>query len=162
MSRLSSRASDNPNAGKRRAFTLMEVLIALAIFAMASVFLGAAYLNVLIGYQTAVRDTQADEDIRFARSEMMLLADRKKVEEGGNFDSLNGRRIQWKAEIISTNLPDLFDVVFTSEISDPGKPTKTISEKIRLLRPTWSEAGERQKLRAETQKRIEEMNVKAK
>lgn len=48
----------------RRAFTLIEVLVSLAIFALAAVSLGAAYSNVLLSRQTLRVDEQASRTAR--------------------------------------------------------------------------------------------------
>ena len=42
----------------KRGFTLVEVLVALCIFAMAAVVLGSAYVNVLTGYEVVSRGVQ--------------------------------------------------------------------------------------------------------
>ena len=73
-------------SGRRtRAFTLLEVLMAMALFAMAAVMLASAYLNVLNSYETAGRAAQLNEDFAFARQLVLNEPDRKKVEEGGEF-----------------------------------------------------------------------------
>lgn len=144
-----------------RGFTIIEVLMALALFALAAVVMGAAYVNVLNAYAVAGRSTQGEEDVRFAREQLMLETDVKKAEEGGEFTSADGRNVRWKAKIQPTQMPDLFDVTFTCESNEPGttKPLDT-TQTFRLLRPTWSDAAERDKLRQEARKRIEELNAK--
>ena len=79
----------------RRGFTLVEVLVALCIFAMAAVALGSAYLNVLISYDVLARGMQVNEDIAFARQLVLRESDRKKLEQGGEFDTAGGRRARW-------------------------------------------------------------------
>ena len=143
-----------------RAFTLIEVLIALSIFAMAAVVLGAAYVNVLLSYETAARSTQGDEDVRFARAQLLAIADPKKIEEGGDFDSPGGRRVHWSAQIESTETADLFLVHFLCEINDPAAPdAPKIAQDFRVLRPTWSDPAERDKLRQDARQRIQELNA---
>jgi len=51
----------------RRAFTLLEVLAALAIFALTAIVLGSAYLNILNSYAVVGRGTEDAQDIAFAR-----------------------------------------------------------------------------------------------
>jgi general secretion pathway protein I len=62
-----------------RGFTLLEVLIALMVFALAAVVLGAAYVNVLHAYDVVNRGNSHDEDLQFARSLLLSEPDRKKV-----------------------------------------------------------------------------------
>jgi len=142
-----------------RAFTLVEVLVALSIFALAVVVLGSSYLNVLNSYEAVSRGVQTGEDFVFARQLVLNEPDREKVEKGGEFDTASGHRARWTAAIESTNVADLFAVTFTCEISDPGRaePDRVV-QNFRLLRPTWSkDPAERSKLREEAKTRILEM-----
>ncbi len=141
-------------------FTLIEVMVALAVFALSTVVIGAAYVNVLSGYNAASKGFQRDEDLRFARSLLMAQADIKKVEEGGEFDTADQRRVRWSGTVEPTNTADLFTVTFTCEISSLGTVgnDRKVTEVFRLLRPTWSEDADRTTLREEARKRIEEFN----
>jgi len=140
------------------AFTLVEVLVALSILALSAVVLGSAYVNVLISYESLSRDFQGDEDLRFAMSQLLSETKLESVEEGAEFEGVKQRRLRWKAEVEPTNVADLFTVTFQCEISDPAKGSSTVTRRFRLLRPTWSEATERQKLKEDARKRIEELN----
>lgn len=133
--------------------------MALVIFAMAAVVLGSAYVNVLIGYEAVARGLVANEDVAHARHLVLNEADREKVEDGGEFDTADGRRARWTAEITSTNIADLFNVTFTCEIPDPAKPESLkVSETFVLLRPTWSiDPGERGKLKEQSKTKILEL-----
>jgi general secretion pathway protein I len=147
---------DNTTSVRRlRAFTLLEVLVALAIFAMAAIALGAAYANVLISYADLNRVDERHEDVRFARAALLAEADRENAEEGAEFESGEGRRVRWRAEIEPTNVADLFAVTFVCEVEVPGEMRpREIVQTFRLLRPTWSDAAERETLRAEARDRI--------
>jgi general secretion pathway protein I len=145
------------------AFTLIEVLFALAILGFAAVALGGAYVNVLVCYQRVSRDTQADADLRFAISQALAEPDRDKLEEGSDFEGVGGQRVRWKAELTSTTVADLFDVKITCDLYDPGQGgTVTRVQTLRVLRPTWSEDTERTKLRDDARKRIQELNGESK
>ena len=150
----------NPKSKIPRGFTLIEVLIALSIFAMAAVVLGASYVNVLLSYQNAARSTQGDEDVKFARAQLLAIADPKKIEDGGDFDSPGGRRVHWSAQIEPTETADLFLVHFLCEINDPATTdTQKTAQDFRVLRPTWSDPAERDKLRQNARQRIQELNA---
>jgi general secretion pathway protein I len=142
------------------AFTLVEVLVALAIFVMMAIVLGSAYLNVLNAYELAARSAQRDEDVRFARATLLAEADRDKAEEGGEFTGENGRKVAWRATIEQAPVADLFEVTFRCELNAPEmKKPEVVEEVFRLLRPTWSEAAERDKLRAAARTRIMKLQV---
>ena len=161
-------APSRPTATLRRragrAFTLLEVLMAMALFAMAAVMLASTYLNVLNGYETAGRAARLNEDFAFARQLVLNEPDRKKVEEGGEFTTAGGNRARWSVEITSTNVADVFRVTFTCEISDPARPEPDrVSQGFLLLRPTWVvDAAERGKLKEDAKTRILELQGKLK
>jgi general secretion pathway protein I len=139
-------------------FTLLEVLVALAIFAMAAVVLGATYVNALNAYEAASRRNEYDGDLRFVRSIVLTEADRDKVEEGGDVNLGGEKRARWQADIASTATVDLFAVTWTCTITDPARhvPYRT-TEHFLLLRPTWSDPVERSQLMEDAKKRILEI-----
>lgn len=161
-SRGARRAGPRVGAASLRAFTLVEVLVALCIFALAAVMLGASYLNVLTSYEVVSRGVQVNEDFAFAREAVLREPDRQKLEQGGDFETANGRRAKWTAEIASTTIPEVFNVTFVCEIADPGRtePIKQ-EQQFTVLRPTWvKDVAERDKLKTEMKTRIYEIQGK--
>jgi general secretion pathway protein I len=151
----------SPHARRRAGLTLIEVLVALAIFMMMAVVMGMSYINILNAYDIAARSVVADDDVRFARAALLAEADRELVERGGEFEGAAGRRVSWKAVVEPTNVADLFAVTFTCEITVPSEPKpEIVEERFRVLRPTWSEPAERDKLRSEAKTRIQELRQK--
>src|SRR3954470_10348335 len=96
--------------GRLAAFTLVEVLVSLAIFAVAAVVLGAAYVNILVNYQ-AMRAWSSDrEELAYARATLLAEPDRTKAERGGELALLAGGNLRWKATIADLPRADLFQV----------------------------------------------------
>ena len=138
-----------------RAFTLVEVLISLAIFALAAVVLAAAYLNVLGGYQAVELRQQSEEQWKLVRSVVLSEADREKVEAGGRLQLSDSSSVRWTATIEGTELADLFAVTVRAEPElSAGAESRVREQKILLLRPKWSDPVERSKLRATSQERL--------
>jgi general secretion pathway protein I len=158
------RRSKTTRAHSPGGFTLLEVLMAMALFAMAAVMLASAYLNVLNSYETAGRAAQLNEDFAFARQLVLNEPDRKKVEEGGEFATAAGHRARWSVEIASTNVADVFRVAFNCEISDPVRQEPDrVTQSFLVMRPTWViDAAERGKLKEEAKTRILELQGKLK
>ena len=143
--------------GTGRGFTLLEVMAALVIFATAAIVLGAGYVNVLRGYQSAERSTRSNAEVGFAREILFRIADLEQVEEGGEFETAQGRMVRWQAEVMPTDIADLFEVTFEVVVEgNQDAEEEIITERFRMLRPTWSEADEREKLRQESRDRITE------
>ena len=145
-----------------RGFTLIEVLVALTIFALCAIVLGGAYMNILVSYATVSRGEQINEDVAYARSLVLTEADRTKLEQGGEFDTAGGRHVRWSVDIASTTTADLFTVTFTCEIPDPDQSeSQKRVQTFTLLRPTWSiDPAERTKLRQDAKTRIYELQGK--
>ena len=141
----------HPRAASRRGFTLLEVLIALAIFTMAAVVLGAAYVNILNAYDVAQRTNARNEELTFARSQLLATTNRDDAEKGADYDSLTGH-VNWHAEIDPTPTVDVFAVTFICEIR--GQKDETYTQKFMVLRPTWSDPVDRSKLLADVKARI--------
>jgi general secretion pathway protein I len=137
-----------------RAFSLIEVLAALLIFALTAVVLGGAYLNVLNSYEVAQRSNVNDNDVGFARSQLLAQTDLPTAEAGAEFDD-GTRHVKWTAEIDPADTTDLFTVTFTCVLTDPGTaPAKTVVENFMLLRPTWSDPAAETALRQAAASRI--------
>ena len=155
-------ATARPHANASHAFTLVEVLVALCIFAMAAVVLGSSYVNVLNSYEVVARGTKVNEDFGFAREQVLREPDRAKLEQGGEFETAGGGRVKWSVELTSTNVPEVFLVDFTCEISGASlSDTTKRTQQFTVLRPTWvKDVPERDKLKEDMKARIYELQGK--
>lgn len=142
-------------AARSSGFTLVEVLIAIAILATAAIAIGVGYVNVLNGYEVARQATISDPEMAFARAQLLAQPDVELARQGGDFDSNDGRRVRWTATIEPTNLADLFTVTFVCEISGTNtQKEQRVQQVFRVLRPTWSVGTERETLRVASRDRI--------
>jgi prepilin-type N-terminal cleavage/methylation domain-containing protein len=143
----------------RGAFTLMEVLAALAIFGLTAIVLGSAYLNILNSYRAVGLGSGDAQDIAFARQALLKQVDFQTAENGDEFDTVDGHHVQWSLDpqvtVQSTTVSDLFTVGFVCEISDTAtsQPRK-YTETFMLLRPTWSDPVIRSQVRQAEATRI--------
>jgi len=139
----------------RRGFTLIEVLISLAIFALGAVVLSMAYLNIIGGYSEMGPRQQAEEDWKWLRLTVLSESNRKKLEDGGRIALPNGQQLVWSVKIEPTNVADLFQVNLRGETAQTTGPEAwQRSQSLQLLRPAWSEPAERDKLREATRQRL--------
>ena len=138
-----------------RGFTLIEVLISLAIFALAAVVLSMAYLNIIGSYRGMGDRQQAEEDWKWLRLTVLSERDRKIVEDGGRLALPDGNQLVWSAKIEPTDVADLFRVNLKGETAQTTGPEAwQRSQSLQLLRPTWSDPAERDKLREVTRQRL--------
>lgn len=141
----------NPSrTGKARAFSLIEVLIALAVFAMASTYLMATFVNALQARERGLTPDFLYDDIKAVRMQLLLEPNREDAEDGGDYPTLHQGEARWEAEIEPTEVIDLFKVTLEISFSEPiNEDGANYTEALYLLRPTWSEADERSELLAD-------------
>ncbi len=139
-----------------RAFTLIEVTLALAIFALAVVGLTQAFVNILMSLDSIDNEASLQADLQFLRSHIILEPDLEKLKEGGEINTLGSGSAHWQAEVEPMPVSDLFRVILTIELSEPQDANPvTITEEILLLRPTWSDPVERSTILAENADRLQ-------
>ena len=138
-------------------FTLVEVTVALSVFAIAVVVLTQSFVNTLVSLDSTETETDLQADIRFVRSQALTVADREAFEEGDEITTLTNGTARWYAIIESTQVSDLFQVQLTIELepSDRAERTQHV-QNLLLLRPTWSDPVERSEIISENRDRLEE------
>lgn len=143
----SSSAHSHPQPGSARAFSLIEVVIAVAIFGMAASVLLSAFTNALLARERGVSNDQLNEDIRAVRMQLLLEPNFEDAEDGDTYETLSSGLATWEAQIEPTNIVDLFRVELRMDFTDPPEDLpQNHQETLFLLRPTWSESDERSDL----------------
>jgi general secretion pathway protein I len=141
------------NAG----FSLIEVVVAVAIFAMAATALMSAFVNALLARESAASSDQINADIRAVRMQLLLEPDIEAAEDGDQYQSLHSGEATWEARIEPTNVVDLFRVELQIRFTEPPEEQASdYSETLYLLRPTWSESDERSDLLQDKREALED------
>ena len=130
-----------------KGFSLIEVLIALALFAICSNLIASAFINALLARERNPSSTYQDIAISTVRKQLLLEKNLEDAEEGGTLTLLEKGEASWTAEILSTDIIDLFECRLDIEFLESDNPNQAIySETLYLLRPTWSKSDERSSL----------------
>ena len=151
LARKSNRFNLSPSAG----FSLVEVLVALFVFATVSVVFSQAFFNTLTALEQKAKQTANESALRFVRSQVILEPDLEEFEDGGEIETLDAGIATWQAEVEATEIPHLFQVSLQIEFegSEEVEPW-THEESLHLLRPTWSELGDADDLQADIESRL--------
>lgn len=135
----------------------MEVLVALVIFSVSAVVLGASYLNVLNNYELFRQKQGLEEDMRFVRQLVLETPDLEELEKGGRFQSLSLGFVSWRTVLEETPTPDLFLVQVEVEVEGSDEvPGQVLLQEFYALRPSWSDPLDRERLRADSAERFQE------
>ena len=147
------------HSGSKRvaAFTLVEVLIAVAIFAMAASVLMSAFVNALLSRENAAKYDLLNADIRAVRMQLLLEPNLEDAEDGDEYETVHSGEASWEAQVVPTNVVDLFQVELSIRFSEPPEGlVADYTETLYLLRPTWSESDERSDLLQDKREAIED------
>lgn len=121
-------------------FMLIEVLIALALFGLAAVYLvdGAFVASRVV---RVMKDTrEMEQDLIWVRSEILSETNYQTLLEGGDITSLSMGEVKWEVEVEMTNVLDLYKVDLTLDYEgndDYGVEAGVRSSSMYLLRPAW-------------------------
>lgn len=132
--------------GPKAGFTLIETLIAVAIAGIAFFVLTETFFNVLLTLEKLKGESDFQQEVRFVRTEIIRIADRNEVEQGGTIATLDFGDARWRARIHDTNVVDLFRLHLEIEFQDADGERISHEETLHLLRPTWSDPLERSAL----------------
>ncbi len=137
----------NACINRKRAFTLIEILIAVGIFAIAA----AVFMQTVDSGLQALRSTRSSTDrqqvLRFMMRQVLALETRDEVEDGGDITFDDDTRIDWNAELEETEVLDLHKLIVTIEFTDSetGEDIELTDNRI-VLRPAWSDPIDRSTL----------------
>jgi general secretion pathway protein I len=104
-----SRLNTQRSRSKRvAAFTLVEVLIAVAIFAMAASVLMSAFVNALLSRESAVQYDLLNADIRAVRMQLLLEPNLEDAEDGDEYETVHSGEASWEAQVVPTTWSTFF------------------------------------------------------
>jgi prepilin-type N-terminal cleavage/methylation domain-containing protein len=138
-----------------RGFTLIEVLVALVIFAFSGVILASSYVNVLSAHQAALHRDDFAADRQMVREALWAQPVLDKVTVWNDLTLPDDRAVRWRATVTPTTVADLFDVMLEMDFTGgDGRKLPAVTETCRLLRPTWSQPADRETLRAAARSKL--------
>lgn len=139
------------------AFSLVEVLIAIAIFALSASVLMSAFVNALLSRESAAKHDLLNADIRAIRMQLLLEPNLENAEDGDEYETVHSGEASWEAQVAPTNVVDLFKVELSIRFSAPPEGlASNYTETLYLLRPTWSESDERSDLLQDKREALED------
>ena len=140
---------------KIRGFTIVEVMVAVALFGLAITVFTHTFLNIINAIAAVQVDQAYEQDLTMIRQEVLSLSDIEDLEEGGEINTGSHGEVTWTAEYEPMLVADLFRLTLMIEILDKESDEMVeIVETLYLTRPTWSDPIERAELQADTRDRL--------
>jgi len=158
-----------PKNRRKHGFMLIEVLVALAIFGLAAVYLvdGAFVASRTIRLMKDSRELE--QDLLWVRSQVLTEPSYEKLEEGGELSALTMGEVEWEVEVEMTEVLDLYLVNLTLEYEgndDFGIEPGERNSQMYLLRPSWGGhadfATERNRLLEDKRDKIRDLKTERK
>jgi prepilin-type N-terminal cleavage/methylation domain-containing protein len=143
-----------------KGFSLIEVVIAIAVAGIAFFVLTETFFNVLLTLDGLESESDYQKDVRFVRREIIQIADRDELEDGGEITTLDLGEATWEVELEETEIVDLFQMDLFIEFENPDGSPIEYREILFLLRPTWSDPIESSAILSDVRDRIEENNLR--
>ncbi|QXD23725.1 prepilin-type N-terminal cleavage/methylation domain-containing protein [Opitutia bacterium ISCC 51] len=140
----------------QQGFTILEVLVAVVIFAGAATVLVASYINILSNFEASRIKTNFEEELAYVRADLQLISDIEEAMDGDEFDMGNGVTGNWYSEIEMTEIPNLFAVNMFVDMVDAEGERMELTQLFYLLRPSWSELDEVERARQDLQERMQD------
>jgi len=148
---------------QRGGFTLIEVLVAVSLFATAVTFFSMAYLNTLVAMERTRLNQGLEQDLSTIRRQVLQIADLDTLEKGGTVVTGEHGVSRWSVELEPTQVADLFAVELSVELEpeDDELEEREVLETLYLTRPSWSDPVQREELRARSGDRLYENQTRA-
>lgn len=128
----------------RSGFTLLEVLLATALFALSSTALVQVVLNTLSALNAQPRWSSDAVDQAFVIDQIEAIDGRVRFEEGGTLTCPSGQVVHWSASSEPTDIIDLHAIELRLEWQpSEQRPSREDRQKLYWYRPWLSEPSER-------------------
>ena len=102
-----------PRIFNKGGFSFIEVLIALALFGFAVVYIVDAAFIVTDDFREVENTRELEQDLVWARGKILSIADYEKFSEGGDLPAPSIGEITWEATSEPTEILDLYKVSLT-------------------------------------------------
>lgn len=131
-------------------FTLLEVLLSLALFTIATGILAGSLYSGLQAYRSARSDTQIENRYRLVLRQVLAISDRETFDGSGEVRLPDGDTADWETTLEQGELLDLFvarvSVRLRGDIT-AALPDAELADgrqfELLLYRPDWAEPMER-------------------
>ncbi|MFI3290652.1 MAG: type II secretion system protein [Opitutales bacterium] len=121
----------------KKAFTLIETIVALAIFAVMATAIGQAIYNLGAAINIADKDSKRDATREFLRYQVLQVTDLDELESTFDLEDLDGETVLVSCEVEETVVADLFKMYVNYKST-----AYSINEEFLVIREDWYESAD--------------------
>ncbi len=121
----------------KKAFTLIETIVALAIFALMATAIGQAIYNLGAAINIADKDSRRDATREFLRYQVLQVTDLDELESTFDLEDLDGETVLVACEVEETVVADLFKMYVNYKTT-----SYSINEEFLVIREDWYESAD--------------------
>jgi len=134
------------------AFSLIEVILALALFSISVVVLTQSFLNGFLAMESVHKKDVFVVERDRALDDLFKVQDKEKLREGGKLTTFDDQILKWKVKSYrATKVLDLFEYTISIKTNDGKRLVRYL-----VKNPTLYELGEREKLLEKKQRKLKE------
>lgn len=143
----------------KRGVSLIEVMVAMALFTTAVAVLTQGYVDSITALESVKTGDPRIADIRFIQDYVYDIESRDDFQSFAEVPSANSGNIRFEAQLDTTDITDVFKVSLKLDFLDKkDEPQWRYWEETRYLyRPEWTEDSERQAAMEAKREAIEDL-----
>ena len=143
---------------RRKGFTLIEALLAATVFTVAAFMLLMAFNNGQMSMLAWEENSEIEKiaDWAIERIDIRSL-NLDEIEKGGELTSVEGYRVEWKAQVHPTETLDLFVVEYEISVDGGSDVYEQFRETQLYCSDAWYEEDDRDKLVEEKEEYFKEI-----
>ncbi|WP_309397409.1 type II secretion system protein [Cerasicoccus maritimus] len=139
---------------RRDGFTLIEALLAIGLFTIASAMLIQAAFNSVYAFEAIQSNSDKEQLYRYLLRSIIAIEDQETMEEGGDWQMPDETQANWEVVIEDAEMVDLYRVVISITLEEDDEAREF---EVHLYRPDWSSVdGDREQLLNDRAKNLEE------
>ncbi len=130
---------------KQQGLSLIEVVIAMALFTAAIVVLSQSYVGAMLCLEAVKADDPRLADMRFIEDTLYDVTAREEIKPSGDIQTLGSGRVRFSTDVEETEFDDVLKVTLVLEFLEKrDDPKQAHWEEVRYLyRPEWTDADQR-------------------
>jgi len=126
----------------KKAFSLIEVLVAVAVFGIAITIFTQSLRNGLLSIESARRKNPVEQDLMLVRRHVLDIKEKDTMQDGGEMGTYSSGNARWDVDLEDTDTADFLKMTLNVEFREIT-PRKQETQVIYIYRKDWMDSSKR-------------------